>query len=843
MRPFIRSFLPSSILEDESVDSQRILSFVGMTLGYIVFLLPLLAFFLGVGQRRLSWALGVAILLLSLTLLLYRTTGLFVASVNGVLFLFWGLSLYSSFYLGGLHAPLLYGVLLLPVLGVFLLGRWGSVAWGGIAAMSFVVLAIYDAPASASLALPAAQMKGLQVGSMLGLVGFLSFLAWGFDSARENFKSEVHTSHQALRHSQEQMRSVMSYSPIMLWSLAADGTILLAEGSKRVHFSPDDATLVGAHYGELYKDSMLCELMETALSGDDCSASIERGDQTFEAHFSPVYEGEKLVGAVGIATDITSNQRFERIQKLNDELRVARDEALEANKIKSLFLANMSHELRTPLNAIIGYSEMLEEEAEDLEIEDFAIDLKKIHEAGRHLLALINDILDLSKVESGKVDTLFEDLPLNDFVREVVDETRGLAQKNGNTVEIIVPDSTVIVQTDRRRLRQILFNLLSNASKFTENGRVTVELTRGEKDGLPGALFHIRDTGIGMSADQIDSAFAPFSQVDGSLTRKYGGTGLGLTICRRFCELLGGDLGVKSEIDVGSTFTVWLPKSRDNKSARHRAVFEGVDKPGVLHHYREDAPTILVIDDDESVRGLLVRMLSKEGYNVVTASGGEEGIRLAKQYEPAAITLDVMMPGVSGWDVLSMLKADEALAKIPVVMLTIVDEVSKGYALGASEYLTKPFERHHLLAVLQEYKSCKEKGPVLVVEDDDNTRELLQRTFTQHGWSVMTAENGLVALDKMDEEEPALILLDLMMPEMDGFTFMEVVRQNERWESTPIIVLTAMELTSEDHERLRGGILEIFQKGSYSFEELERQIHRQLQRSLLGKQVREAIES
>ena len=824
MRPFIRSFLPSSILEDESVDSQRILSFVGMTLGYIVFLLPLLAFFLGVGQRRLSWALGVAILLLSLTLLLYRTTGLFVASVNGVLFLFWGLSLYSSFYLGGLHAPLLYGVLLLPVLGVFLLGRWGSVAWGVIAAMSFVVLAIYDAPASASLALPAAQMKGLQVGSMLGLVGFLSFLAWGFDSARENFKSEVHTSHQALRHSQEQMRSVMSYSPIMLWSLAADGTILLAEGSKRVHFSPDDATLVGAHYGELYKDSMLCELMETALSGDDCSASIERGDQTFEAHFSPVYEGEKLVGAVGIATDITSNQRFERIQKLNDELRVARDEALEANKIKSLFLANMSHELRTPLNAIIGYSEMISEDFEDLEPEDLKEDVERVYKAGKHLLSLLNDILDLSKIEAGKMDLYMEPVKVQELIDDVSSTSESLATANQNELKVIVKDIPEYVLADQTKLRQTLFNLLSNACKFTEKGSVTLtvdmETDESENDWL---TFEVEDTGIGITPEQMKNLFQNFSQGDSSTTKKFGGTGLGLALSRRFCEMMGGTLTVSSVPDEGSTFTAKLPHRTtamlDHKSQSSDQL---TTKPST-----GNGQTILVIDDEPDALDLLTRFLTKQGFNVVTSSTGKEGLKIAKQIHPMVIILDVIMPGINGWQLLTSIKSDDEICDIPVVMLSILDEGKKGFALGASEYMTKPVNPTRLIEVIHRFKKDTPLS-VMVVEDDPATRDILQRTLHKNDCTVYEAENGAIALDLLETKTPSLILLDLMMPEVDGFTFLHELRQKEAHAHTPVIVLTAKELTNEEKDLLNGASQRILAKGATELDTLFNEIHHQV---------------
>jgi CheY-like chemotaxis protein len=318
-----------------------------------------------------------------------------------------------------------------------------------------------------------------------------------------------------------------------------------------------------------------------------------------------------------------------------------------------------------------------------------------------------------------------------------------------------------------------------------------------------------------MTPEQLTKLFEAFSQADASTTRKYGGTGLGLAISRKFCQMMGGELTVASEAGKGSTFAVTLPV--EVEPIRTESV-ESITAKATSSS--DEATLVLVVDDDATVRDLLQRFLTKEGFRVETAANGQQGLDLARKLKPAAITLDVMMPGMDGWAVLTALKADKTLTDIPVVMLTIVDDKNMGYALGAADYLTKPVDRERLIAVVNKYRRDQLGGPVLVVEDDPATREMLARLMAKEGWPVEEAENGRVALTRVEERQPSLILLDLMMPEMDGFEFVTELRKHEDWQSIPIIVITAKDLTVEDHLRLNGYVKKILQKSAYSREAL-----------------------
>jgi signal transduction histidine kinase/DNA-binding response OmpR family regulator len=498
-----------------------------------------------------------------------------------------------------------------------------------------------------------------------------------------------------------------------------------------------------------------------------------------------------------------------------EDLDEAKQGAEEATKAKSYFLANMSHELRTPMNAILGYSEMLMEDAEDQGQEDFIPDLQKIHAAGKHLLGLINEILDLSKIEAGKMDLFLESFDVAGMINEVASTLRPLVDKNANTLQVHLAPDLGAMHADLTKVRQSLFNLLSNASKFTENGTITLDAEPVFKDGDRWIAFRVADTGIGMTPEQLDKLFQPFVQADTSTSRKYGGTGLGMTITQLFVKMMGGEMSVASEPGAGTTFTVLLPtevKAPPPAEVPQPEAAEPIFLPG--------ANTVLVIEDDPGARDLLTRFLTKEGYRVETASGGQAGLRLARELHPDIITLDVMMPDMDGWAVLGVLKADPELADIPVVMLTIVDNKNLGYALGAADYLTKPIQRDRLLAVLAKYCPPSQPATVLVVEDDSATREVIRHLLQKTGVQVAEAENGRVALERLAESQPGLILLDLMMPEMDGFQFVDHVRQHEAWRAIPIVVVTAKDLTAEDRLRLNGYVTDIISKDTRDQEEL-----------------------
>jgi signal transduction histidine kinase/DNA-binding response OmpR family regulator len=520
---------------------------------------------------------------------------------------------------------------------------------------------------------------------------------------------------------------------------------------------------------------------------------------------------------------IQNARLFQEIEEKGRELEVA-------SRHKSEFLANMSHELRTPLNAIIGYSEMLQEEADDLGQEAFIPDLEKIHAAGKHLLGLINDILDLSKIEAGKMDLYLESIDVRDLVRDVAAIVQPLAEKNANTLEVRCADDLPVMRADLTKVRQALFNLLSNACKFTEHGTISLAVARDTADGSDWVTFAVADTGIGMTPAQLGRLFQAFTQAESSTAHRYGGTGLGLAISRQFCRMMGGDIAVRSEVGRGSTFTIRLPAEIADPEGGQAPAAEPSVAPGPAA-----ASTVLIIDDDPSTRDLLRRFLGKEGFRVATAAGGEQGLRLARELRPDAITLDVLMPGMDGWAVLAALKADPELAEIPVVMLTLLDDKNLGYALGASDYMTKPIHRERLVAILDRYRSDHRSRRVLVVEDDAASRELLRRTLDGDGWSVREAENGRVALACLREEQPALILLDLMMPEMDGFEFIAELRKRQEWRAIPIVVITAKDLTPDDHLRLNGYVEKIIQKAASSREELLADV-----RALVAARVRES---
>ena len=523
--------------------------------------------------------------------------------------------------------------------------------------------------------------------------------------------------------------------------------------------------------------------------------------------------------------DVTDRRRAEA------EVAKAKDAAETANRTKSLFLANMSHELRTPLNAIVGYSEMLQEEAVERNLQDFGADLQKISTSGRHLLGLINDILDLSKIEAGKMELSLETFDIAALIAEVASTIGMQAVKNGNTLEISHAPDIGVMRGDLSKVRQGLYNLVSNAVKFTHSGKINVVAEREEMDGREWITFRVSDTGIGLSAAEIVRLFQPFTQADASTTRRFGGTGLGLALTRRFCQMMSGDVTVHSVAGEGSIFTIKLPATLSDPVIEPVAEEGGVTPNLALPaRTQDDEPLplagtcVLVIDDDPLQRDLMQRFLTREGYTVRTASGGAQGLLLARTLSPAAITLDVMMPEMDGWSVLAALKGDEALRDIPVIMLTMVDDPVRGFTLGASDYATKPVNRRKLSKILHKYTCLHPPCPVLVIDDDPSARALTRAMLEKEGWAVTEATNGIEALQNMERERPSLIFLDLMMPEMDGFAFAAEVGRRPEWRSIPIVVVTSMDITSEDRRRLNGHVETILRKHGDSRESLLAQV-------------------
>jgi signal transduction histidine kinase/CheY-like chemotaxis protein len=495
-----------------------------------------------------------------------------------------------------------------------------------------------------------------------------------------------------------------------------------------------------------------------------------------------------------------------RNAQLFGQSRTAQAEAENASRAKSSFLASMSHELRTPLNAILLYSELLMDEVQERGLEQLGEDLDRIQGAGKHLLGLIDDILDLSKIEAGRMAVFLEDCHVPALLTEIAHMVQPLVSRNRNQWVMESDPSIEMIHTDEKKLRQTICNLISNAAKFTQDGMIRLHADTDPEDPHR-VRFTISDTGIGMNPEQMGRIFHEFSQAEESTSRTYGGTGLGLTLCRRFVDLLGGEIRVQSTPGQGTSFIVCIPglpapADPDAPSASHATEGRGI---------------VLVIDDDALLREAISRMLLREGFKVVTAGNGLEGLKQARSAGPDIITLDIAMPGFDGWQVLTRLKADEDLKHIPVVVVTVLDDRAKGFALEAADYLQKPINREQLIASISRILPEREVAPILVVEDDEATREGLRRILEAEGLRAISTTDGLRALDVLRHQQPSLILLDLMMPEMDGFQLLEELQGRGEWRDIPVVVLTAAELTVKQRERLcQPQIHQILRKGAYS---------------------------
>ena len=645
--------------------------------------------------------------------------------------------------------------------------------------------------------------------------------------------AERRKAEEELRISEARFRTLANSIPQLAWMASPGGSIdwynrrwyeytgttpdeMRGSGWKSVHH-PDHVDRVVAHINRSFSEGASWEDTFPLRGADGTFRWFLSRAEPIRGEPDERYPEGRILGWFGTNTDIND------LRETEERLSAAMIAADEANRAKSDFIANMSHELRTPLSAIIGYSEMIREEMVDgAEATELMPDLQKVEANARHLLGLINDVLDLSKIESGKMEVFAETFDVSTIMHEVASTVGALVAKNENVLEIELPSELGAMHSDATKLRQILLNFLSNAAKFTEQGTITLSATRITNAGPVDWLsFRVKDTGIGMSQEQLAKLFQRFTQADASTTRKFGGTGLGLSISKAFSVMLGGDIAVESDPGRGTSFTVIVPASCPAAEVgEDLSPADGSE--GVRAAPLRDKGLVLVIDDDEAQRDLMCRFLAREGFGAVTASNGVRGLELARALKPKVILLDVMMPGMDGWSVLSALKADPELANIPVVMITFVRERGLARSLGAAEYVMKPVEWDRFKHVMDQFRGTGHT--VLVIDDDQQIRDRLRTALERDGWSVCEAADGQQGLDRAATDQPAIVLLDLHMPVMDGFTFLTEFRKRPGSADTPVVVLTAGDLSLADRKRLRGAS-QILNKGDTSLVELAKELH------------------
>ena len=506
------------------------------------------------------------------------------------------------------------------------------------------------------------------------------------------------------------------------------------------------------------------------------------------------------------------------LERANRELARANEELALASQLKSQFLANMSHELRTPLNSIIGYTELLlgglygpiNEKQQDR--------LEKVLRNGRNLLNLINDVLDLSKIEAGRLELELRPVNMCHVIQAVLGSIQPLADEKGLVLVAEVPDTLPPLIADEGRLSQILLNLLSNAVKFTEEGSVTV--TAGLNQEHDALIIRVSDTGIGIPPEQHDRIFEEFYQADGTTTRKHGGTGLGLAITRRLVQMHGGQISVESEAGQGATFTVTLPLSPPQAETQLHAA----ETPPA----GTSAPEVLVIDDEPEATDIIREYLTAAGYRVCVAFSGEEGLKMARKSRPAAITLDLMMPGMDGWEVLQKLRSDPRTADIPVIIVSILDQRPVAVEMGIWEHIVKPVQADRLLDALSRALIRPPTYPILIVDDNPDDRERLSTILTHEGYNVVSAPNGQEAIEWLKSNRARLMILDLMMPHISGFDVLAHIRNHGPDRDLPVVVVTAKELSQQEEAFLAERFADVIRKQELGRERLLTEIKRAL---------------
>ncbi|MBV8077138.1 MAG: response regulator [Planctomycetaceae bacterium] len=660
-----------------------------------------------------------------------------------------------------------------------------------------------------------------------------------------------------LSRSERHFRSLIENASDIITVLSRDGTILYKSPSvtrllgyspeelrgqsafEQIH--PEDRGVVADHlalhvrgdgrplrYRHLHRDGSYrtLEAISTDLTEDPAVGGIvvnSRDVTEREIAETEVRELNTQLRELNADLDRRVKLKTAELQNKMEELEAAKDATDAAMKAQESLLSNVAHDLRTPLTIVIGYSQDLLRKAKKKGQDAFVPDLKLIVNRGNDLLELINDLLNLSKAMNDKgVDIELTTFDVAGMIRDRMEGIGTVAQKYGNTVEFRPAEGLGAMTADAAKVWRVLMNLLSNACKFTKDGTIVLEAAREPADNGDGdrIVFQVRDTGMGMNPEQLARLFHRFEQVDASSAKRQLGVGLGLSICLLYCRAMGGEIRVESEVGKGTTFTVRLPAEVRPAAPPPRAPKRADERPAPA----DTANLILIIDDDASVCELMRRNLGDEGYQTRAASSGEEGLRLAKQLHPSAIILDIVMPGIDGWAVLAALKTDAETIDIPIIMASMLDEKERGYRLGADDYVTKPFGRDRLTEIIRKHVGGRPSARLLVVEDDPEARGRLRDALRGQGWTVSEASDGFEALARIEADRPDLVLMDLMLPRMNGFEVIEEIRKHKAWESVPVIVITGAEINAEVRHRLESQVEQILQKGLFSRDQLLEEI-------------------
>ena len=693
---------------------------------------------------------------------------------------------------------------------------------GGATWFAAILLLLHQAPvlAGSTIAgarppsgwLPTDYAIGALLLLLLILAGWLIYLQRRFHQLRRYHRASVRLLDDIFEHSNVAMKVKDAQGRILRINDTA--AKLMGKPSEQllgrtidVVATPETAELVRKHDREV--------LEEHGVTACEEQVSYLGGSYTFLTRRFPITNEHGKVDGVGVlSVDISQRIHMEH------ELRTAKAEAEAANQAKSLFLANMSHELRTPLNSIIGLSELTFEQAEEREDSETAEIMRRVVNAGRHLLSLINDILDISRIESGRVELHTEVVQVHTLLESVVHSMQPLASSNGNRLVLEVAPEVGLACIDVTRLKQVLLNLVGNAIKFTQNGEVKVSASCRDQQ----LYVAVSDTGIGMSPDQMERIFEPFEQADRSIARRFGGSGLGLTISRQLLGLMRGRVDVSSGIQAGSVFTICLPVGDVDKAEPRAANTNDTVST------RDRNPVVLVVDDDPDACGMVRNALQRDGINVVSASSGEQALALTRALRPAVMVLDILLGDMTGWDVLAAIRADPEHAELPVILCTVTDPDRRTGLLGVVEHLTKPFDRDHLSHLVQRFVGDSTASSLLVVDDDDFYRNSIASVLRQAGHQVDTAPNGEHALRMMRQRAPDLLLLDMVMPGMDGLEVIEAMRTDPALAPVPIMLVTAADVTPEISRRLYERAVLLIRKGEADITDVVQHVHQLLER-------------